>query len=825
MTRFLLAAAAVASCLALPVQSFEMPSRELVRPADGPVTFRAPHLPPMQTVRLAPAMAKALQAAPQKPGGPVEIGAVRALPKSAEVLDWVAAAGGYVATLDLASPNSAGIRARLDLSGTTAPLEVRVQGADGRIVVVNADVARSSEAWTPFTAGETQRVELFSRERPQPGAVRVGAIVHFTTSLYEKAAATCTVPAQCTTNDAALDSAIAQRRRSVMKINYVDGGRSFMCSATVINTDKFPAAYVLTANHCIDNQAAANSITSLWNYESMSCEDFGANGNETQVAGGMQLVYTNYNIDGSLLLMNATPPSGAVYAGFTSTAMAAGSPVVSLSHPDGDTMRLALGNTSQQYGIVGRSQRMQGVRFTRGIIQGGSSGSGLFTLANGQLQMRAILSATTVREGGMSCNTTTEEGLYGALNTFLPQMQQYVSNAAAPADDVPNRFQDLASANASPPLNGRGVVALDNRRIDYAGDVDVYQFTLTAPAVVSVWTEGANLDTVGSILDVRGVVLGADGDDPAVNDDAYADNNNNHFGITRRLLEGTYYVHVGHFEPTGTGAYNLRMRADALDSNYTGLWWNLPADSESGWGINFNHQDNKLFATLFTYNANGTPLWLVMDGGERQPDGAFQGTLYRTSGPAFNAAPWRAATAAAVGTMRVSFSAGIGQLTYTYEGVTVTKSILKQRFGTSLPTCGWSAFGRDFDENYQDLWWNPAEPGWGINVAHQNDKLFATLFTYDAAGQPVWYVMSEGNKTSSGLYSGTLYRATGPAFNTHPWPAFGTAGGTQLATVGNMSLRFTHGNSGTLTYTVNNVSVTKQIQRQTFGALRPSCAS
>jgi len=32
-------------------------------------------------------------------------------------------------------------------------------------------------------------------------------------------------------------------------------------------------------------------------------------------------------------------------------------------------------------------------------------------------------------------------------------------------------------------------------------------------------------------------------------------------------------------------------------SNYQGLWWNAPAGSESGWGINFAHQSDIIFAT------------------------------------------------------------------------------------------------------------------------------------------------------------------------------------------------------------------------------------
>ena len=32
-----------------------------------------------------------------------------------------------------------------------------------------------------------------------------------------------------------------------------------------------------------------------------------------------------------------------------------------------------------------------------------------------------------------------------------------------------------------------------------------------------------------------------------------------------------------------------------------------PADSEPGWGINFAHQSDTIFATWFTYGADGKP--------------------------------------------------------------------------------------------------------------------------------------------------------------------------------------------------------------------------
>ncbi|HEX7327114.1 MAG TPA: S8 family peptidase, partial [Casimicrobiaceae bacterium] len=47
--------------------------------------------------------------------------------------------------------------------------------------------------------------------------------------------------------------------------------------------------------------------------------------------------------------------------------------------------------------------------------------------------------------------------------------------------------------------------------------------------------------------------------------------------------------------------------------------------------------------------------------------------------------------------------------------------------------------------NYQGLWWaSPAtsESGWGLNVAHQGNLIFATWFTYDTSGKALWLSMT-----------------------------------------------------------------------------------
>ena len=256
--------------------------------------------------------------------------------------------------------------------------------------------------------------------------------------------------------------------------------------------------------------------------------------------------------------------------------------------------------------------------------------------------------------------------------------------------------------------------------------------------------------------------------------------------------------------------------------NYEGLWWNAPAGSESGWGINFAHQGDVIFATWFTYDLNGKAWWLSMTA-NKSAEGVYTGTLIETHGPGFNAVPFRptGVTASAVGSGTLTFSDGNnGTFAYTVNGISQTKAITRQVFATP-PTC---TFGAQADlahaTNYQDLWWAaPAgvESGWGVNFTHQSDIIFATWFTYDFDGTPLWLSVT-APKTGPGVYAGTFYRTTGPAFNAVPFlPA-----NVVLTPVGTLTITFASGNNASYAYTVTltgqitvlqNKSITRQIFR------------
>jgi len=270
----------------------------------------------------------------------------------------------------------------------------------------------------------------------------------------------------------------------------------------------------------------------------------------------------------------------------------------------------------------------------------------------------------------------------------------------------------------------------------------------------------------------------------------------------------------------------------AATSNYQGLWYAAPAESESGWGINFAHQGDAIFASWFTYDLTGKGWWLVMTA-NKTASNVYGGSLLQvTTGPAFDAVPFPpvgspgGATGSSVGSATLTFTdANNGTFAYTVNGIAQTKAITRQQFGP-MPTC---TFGTQMNlalaTNYTDLWWaTPAgsEAGWGINLTHQGDSIFATWFTYDHDHTPMWLVVT-APKTQTGTYAGTLLRTRGPPFNAVPFPPVGAPGGVTGSNVGTATFTFTDGNNASFAYTVNGVSQTKAITREVFQVPGTTC--
>jgi hypothetical protein len=114
--------------------------------------------------------------------------------------------------------------------------------------------------------------------------------------------------------------------------------------------------------------------------------------------------------------------------------------------------------------------------------------------------------------------------------------------------------------------------------------------------------------------------------------------------------------------------------------------------------------------------------------------------------------------------------------------------------------------------DFTDLWWNPNESGWGLNlIQHPNNIIFAMWYTYDSTGKMTWYHVPTGTWTSPMTYTGTLYAVSGPAFSGSFNPSL-----VKRTAVGNATLTFGTSTSGTWSYTVDGVSGSKAITRLAF---------
>ena len=275
-------------------------------------------------------------------------------------------------------------------------------------------------------------------------------------------------------------------------------------------------------------------------------------------------------------------------------------------------------------------------------------------------------------------------------------------------------------------------------------------------------------------------------------------------------------------------SYDFGDFAPPPAANYQGLWWKFPASSESGWGLNLAHQGDKIFASWFTYDTMGRDWWLVMTADKTGP-GTYTGKLYQTRGPAFNSTHFdpAAVVATQAGTGTLTFTdPNNGTFAYVIGTTSQTKTITREQFGT-LPTCIYGgAPNLALATNFQDLWWAaPAnsESGWGINLNHEGDTIFATWFTYDLDGSPLWLVVT-APRTGPGVYSGDLYETSGARFD-----AFRVID-VKATKVGTATFTFTDGNTATFSYTVklsgmaSPVTQSKTITRELFSATGTACS-
>ena len=219
-----------------------------------------------------------------------------------------------------------------------------------------------------------------------------------TKDLYYGRGDACEVDLNCSTNTNYL-----QASRSVVRL--LVAGSELCTGVLVNNTGSEYKAYILTANHCIENQSQASNTIFVFNYRSPSCD--GPDMTNMYTLTGSTLRATSPDIDFTLTELYQFPSLvfRPYFSGWDITSSTPAN-TFTLHHPEGDVMKLSIDDNPP----VTSSYPVEGfvplgfwriLRWDLGTTEKGSSGAPLFD-QNGRLR-------GTLTGGAATCSDPTND--------------------------------------------------------------------------------------------------------------------------------------------------------------------------------------------------------------------------------------------------------------------------------------------------------------------------------------------------------------------------------------------------------------------------------
>ena len=316
----------------------------------------------------------------------------------------------------------------------------------------------NGEFWSGTVDGDTVVIEFYKRTDGNGQGFEIFEVSHILAELdwrlrsNEPDVLNCEVDASCY-GDA--------EKNAVGRIMFNDNGWK-VCTGTLLNDlaqDRTP--YFLTANHCVNSQAIAQTVEVYWFYQTTSCNS-GVLRSWVHSPPGANLLAAQSSNDFSLLRLQNNAPGGAFFSAWTSAAQPTGTSVFGLHHPDvyippsiPSYLRRAGGSITRTNDNCAGLVNGYGTDWTSGAAEPGSSGSGLFT-SNGHYLV-GVLSCGPIPA---TCNSSPS---YSKFANFYPQIRQYI-DSGAPSAPVANPATLLAIHSFT--ANWRSVSGATGYRLD-----------------------------------------------------------------------------------------------------------------------------------------------------------------------------------------------------------------------------------------------------------------------------------------------------------------------------------------------------------------------
>ena len=374
---------------------------------------------------------------PTQTTNPNEVGYVLGVSSAAADLRWSPAGGkGRAIRLELVSENATALRVSLRRDKLPRSMEVRFYAPGGEQALGPyrpAVSARGEEWWSPIITGSRMGIEFYlgSDAQADAPAPQIESIAY----IYAIEELSCHIPITDHPEWATEASAVAK-----ISFNDLDCSgimKSFMCTAFLLNrTINDAAPLAMTANHCIDNEAAANTVTFRWFFDTPAAP-------VVQTLGA-RLLNNHVNNDCTLLALDQRPPGGAAFLTYDIGPWPRDLSITGIHHPAGTFKRISFGTFTgggfDFFSICGsRVINNFGVTYTSGTTEGGSSGSPLF---DSNRRVRGPLS------GSFDNGCAPINDKYGRLDGAFPNFQAYLTTIASPVwlDALYPGFEDGTSA-------------------------------------------------------------------------------------------------------------------------------------------------------------------------------------------------------------------------------------------------------------------------------------------------------------------------------------------------------------------------------------------
>lgn len=382
---------------------------------------------------------------------------------------WQDVAGGAVSHWQVTSSGANALRVGLTIRTIAIGVEIRFTGSDGVTVYgpfSAADVRGQSIYWSPVVQGESAVVEIFvpdSVSRPDISIARLSHLFANPVSpdlekMLKDGSGSCNIDLVCRSST---NASLGSTARSVAKMVFQKDGGSFVCTGTLLNpADNSGIAYFYSANHCISTQAVASTLTMHWFYDRTGCGVGTTSSSYVQTSGGATLLYASEASDASFMRLNTNPPAGAIRSGWNSVSLSVGTELTAVHHPKGDWTKVSLGNLGSLVTLSDPGGSFLKLLWTSGVTEGGSSGSGIFTFANGEYSLRGGLLG-----GASACDAPASDmyDYYSRLDQVYPQIRSYLNPAAVVTPVVIEFYNTIldnyfitADANEAAAVDGGG---------------------------------------------------------------------------------------------------------------------------------------------------------------------------------------------------------------------------------------------------------------------------------------------------------------------------------------------------------------------------------